>query len=98
VLTGKLIVNSITVPRLVAGVIAITIVHWIVSDISAMYIPGLYEPTLAGYWACLVAAIPFELKFLYGTAIYGTVMFGSFELLKAKYPYLNLSQKRTVNA
>lgn len=96
--TGKLIMNNITVPRVVAGVIAITVVHWIVSDISAMYIPGLYEPTLAGYWACLIAAIPFELKFLYGTAIYSAVMFGAFELLKVRYPYLNVLQKPVANA
>lgn len=98
VLIGKMIVKRITVMSLLVGILATTFVHWIVSDISAMYIPGLYEPTLAGYWACLVAAIPFELRFLYGTAIYSTVMFGSFELLKAKYPYLRLSQNITANA
>ncbi|WP_165500405.1 DUF6580 family putative transport protein [Pedobacter psychroterrae] len=90
VFAAKFLLAKINVLNFVTSVIAIVLIHWIVSDISAMYIPGLYEPTLAGYWKCLVAAIPFELKFLYGTVIYGGVMFGAFELLKVKYPALSL--------
>ncbi|MOA27484.1 hypothetical protein D3C78_1483650 [compost metagenome] len=53
-----------------------------------MYTPGLYPLTLAGFGACLIAAIPFELKFLYGTVIYGAVMFG----FMAWYPALSLKK------
>ncbi|WP_316788039.1 DUF6580 family putative transport protein [Pedobacter frigoris] len=95
VVVGKVMLNKINVQNLVLSTIVMVLIHWIVSDISAMYIPGLYEPTLAGYWACLVAAIPYELNFVYGSLIYGVLMFGSFELLRAKYPYLSLS-KNTV--
>jgi hypothetical protein len=98
VLVSRFIIKKVAVHSLITALFATVFVHWIVSDIGAMYVPGLYEPTLAGYWLCLMNAIPFELKFLYGTAIYGLVMFGTFELLKAKYPYLNLAQKATVNA
>jgi hypothetical protein len=72
--------------------VVITLIHWVVADIGAMYIPGLYPATLAGFWACLVAAVPFELKFLYGTMVYGTVMFG----VMALYP--NWRFKKSVNA
>ncbi|TKC09292.1 DUF6580 family putative transport protein [Pedobacter frigoris] len=92
VFVGKVMLTKINVQNLVLSTIVMVLIHWIVSDISAMYIPGLYEPTLAGYWACLVAAIPYELNFVYGSLIYGVLMFGSFELLKAKYPYLSLSR------
>lgn len=96
VLVSKLVINKVNVQNtVIAGVVAV-IVHWIVSDISAMYVPGLYPPTLAGFGACLIAAIPYELKFLYGTAIYGVVMFGAFELLRVKYPALSLA--RTASA
>jgi len=96
VFAAKFLLKKVNVASFVTSVLAIVFIHWIVSDISAMYIPGLYEPTLAGYWACLVAAVPFELKFLYGTAIYGGVMFGAFELLKAKFPALSLVRTSAV--
>lgn len=96
VFAAKFLLARVNVASFVGSVLAIVFIHWIVSDISAMYIPGLYEPTLAGYWACLVAAIPFELKFLYGTVIYGGVMFGAFELLKAKFPALSMVRTSAV--
>lgn len=92
VFVGKVMLKKVNVQNLVLSTIVMVLIHWIISDISAMYVPGLYEPTLAGYWACLVAAIPYELNFVYGSLIYGVLMFGSFELLKAKYPYLSLSK------
>ena len=90
VAVAKLMIKKVDVQNVIVAGIAAVIVHWIVSDIGAMYVPNLYPPTLAGYWECLVIAIPYELKFVYGTAIYAVVMFGSFELLKAKYPLLSL--------
>jgi hypothetical protein len=92
VFASKLLLNKVNVQNLVLSTIVIVLIHWIVSDISAMYVPGLYPPTLAGFGACLIAAIPFELKFLYGTVIYGTVMFG----VMATYP--SLSFKKSVKA
>lgn len=94
VMVSKLIISKVNVQHVVIAAAAAIIVHWIVSDIGAMYVPGLYEPTLSGYITCLIAAIPFELKFVYGTVIYGTVMFGIFELLKTRYPFLKM-QKAT---
>ena len=89
---SKVLLKKINVQNLAITAVVVILVHWVVSDISAMYIPGRYAPTLAGYWACLVAAIPFELRFVYGTLIYGAVMFG----FMAWYP--SLSFKKGVNA
>lgn len=91
VLVSKLLLKKINVQNLVMATIAVILIHWIVSDVSAMYIPGLYQSTLAGFGACLIAAIPYELKFLYGTVIYSTVMFG----FMAWYPLLSF--KKGVN-
>lgn len=85
IFASKLILKKVNVQNLVLSTVVITLIHWIVADISAMYSPGLYPPTLAGFWTCLVAAIPYELKFLYGTVAYGAIMFG----VKAWYPYWN---------
>lgn len=89
---SRLLLKTINLQNLVTTAIAVILIHWVVADISAMYIPGLYPATLAGFWTCLVAAIPFELKFLYGTLIYGAVMFG----FMAWYPSLGF--KKEVNA
>lgn len=92
VLVSKLMLRKINVQNIVGATISVILIHWVVSDISAMYIPGLYPPTLAGFGACLIAAIPFELKFLYGTVIYSAIMFG----FMAWYP--SLSFKKGVSA
>lgn len=88
VAVSRVLLKKVNVQNLVMAAISVILIHWVVADISAMYIPGLYPPTLAGFWACLVAAVPFELKFLYGTVIYGAVMFG----LKAWYPSLSFKK------
>ncbi len=93
VFVGKVMLKKVDLENFVLANVVIILMHWMVSDISAMYIPGLYEPTLAGYLACLVAAVPFELNFVYGSLIYGVLMFGSFEMLKARYPLFSLSGK-----
>lgn len=88
VLVSKVLLKKINVQNMVTATISVILIHWIVSDISAMYVPGLYPPTLAGFGACLIAAIPFELKFLYGTILYGAVMFG----FMAWYPSLSFKK------
>lgn len=88
VLVARAILSSVTVARLLGATLSIVLIHWIVTDFAVWMGGTMYPQTLEGFWLCLVAAIPFELKFLYGTLIYGTVMFGAFELLKSKYPYL----------
>lgn len=88
VAVSKVLLRKINVQSLSIATVVVILIHWVVADISAMYIPGLYAPTLAGFWACLIAAIPFELKFLYGTLIYGAVMFG----FMAWYPSLNFKK------
>lgn len=91
-LASRFILKKVNVQNLVLSTVVITLIHWIVSDISPMYVPGLYPPTLAGYWTCLVAAIPYELKFLLGTVIYGTVMFS----IKAWYPYWGVNKSVSI--
>ncbi len=95
VFAAKVLLKKINIRGFVTSVLAVVLIHWIVSDIGAMYVSGLYEPTFAGYLLCLKIAIPHELKLLYATFIYGGVMFGAFELLKVKYPVLSLVRTTT---
>ncbi|WP_421939595.1 DUF6580 family putative transport protein [Pedobacter sp.] len=90
VLAGRLLLKKVTVANLLLSTLAIVFIHWIVSDFGSWYKNPLFTQDLAGFWNCLVKAIPFEIRFLEGTLIYGAILFGGFELLKAKYPVLKL--------
>ena len=93
VLVTRVISKKVNVLNLVFGTIAVVLIHWIVTDLGVWY-GSNYPQTLAGFWAVLVLAIPFELRFLYGTVAYGILMFGAFELLKVRYPVLTLSPEK----
>lgn len=90
VLVSRVMLKSVNVTRLLGATLTIVLIHWIVTDFAVWSTGTMYPHTLAGFWLCLVNAIPFELKFLYGTLIYGAVMFGAFEFLRARYPYLKM--------
>lgn len=88
-LAGKFMVTEINVQRVLGAAVASTLIHWIVSDIGAWQMA--YPQTLAGYWACLVAAIPYEARFLAGTLMYSGIMFGAMAVLQKRYPRLKLA-------
>ena len=88
VLSAQLLVSKVTITNVFAASLVGVFIHWIVSDFGVWFGSIYYPQTVAGFWACLVAAIPFELKFLYGTLIYSAIMFVGFEALKSKYPSL----------
>jgi len=91
VLVGQLMVKKVTVGNVFVGSLVGVFIHWIISDFGVWFGSTFYPQTLGGFWACLVAAIPFELKFLYGTIIYSAIMFLGFEALKSKFPSLKYS-------
>lgn len=86
---GQLMIKKVTVSNVFVASLAAVFVHWIVSDFGVWIGFDTYPNTLAGFWACLVAAIPFELRFLYGTLVYSGLMFTAFEALKVKFPSLS---------
>lgn len=88
VLVGRWMKKNKNAVRFLGSSLIIVFIHWIVTDIGVWLGSATYPQTMAGLWACLVAAIPYEQNFLIGTLIYGTVLFGAFELLKYKVPVL----------
>ena len=91
-IAGHLIMKHVTVNRFVISALVCVFIHWIVTDIAVWYGSTVYTQNLAGFVHCLVVAIPFELKFLAGTVIYGAIMFGAFEWLQNRYTSLKFSQ------
>ncbi len=88
ILVGHVLVKNVNVQNVAFASILGVFIHWIVADFGVWLGSTMYPQTFAGFAACLIAAIPFELKFLYGTVFYSALMFGAFELLKSKYPSL----------
>ena len=94
VLVGRLMLKNITIANFLASTLTIVLIHWIVTDFPIWFRNPSYTQDLAGFWLCLERAIPFEVRFLEGTVIYGAILFGAFEILKAKYPVLKLQTQK----
>ncbi|RDC57698.1 hypothetical protein DU508_01690 [Pedobacter chinensis] len=94
VLTGRVLLQKINVVTLLASTLTIVFIHWIVTDFGVWFQNPSYPQNFAGFWLCLERAIPFEIRFLEGTLIYGAILFGAFEILKTKYPVLKLQAQK----
>lgn len=94
VIAGKLLVKNTNVKSMVFGVIVITIIHWLVSDIGGCLNEKTTQAFFSLYGQRLLTAIPYEFNFLVGTLVYGGLMFGSFQWLQRKYPGIGLDSKQ----
>jgi hypothetical protein len=88
-IAGKLIIRDITIKNIVIAVVVSTLIHWLVSDIGACIVEKQF--TFSLYTQRLITAIPYEWRFLGGTAIYSAILFGLFEWLQRKYTSLKLA-------
>lgn len=95
VVIGRLLIKKINIQNVLLATFAGVFAHWIISDIGVWLGSSIYPQTIGGFWACLVAAIPFELNFLLGTIVYSGIMFGAFEAIGKKYP--NLATVKSIN-
>jgi hypothetical protein len=89
---GRWIMNKPSVLNFLAATITCVMIHWLLTDLGVWMGSKVYSQDLKGYIDCLVAAIPYELKFLAGTVVYGGILFGSFEWMKERYGRLVLTR------
>ncbi len=94
VLVGKVLLRKVNILSFLASAVVITLIHWVVTDLGVWFKNLAYAQNFAGFWHVLVVAIPFEVRFIEGTLIYGAIIFGAFELLKEKYSILKLQPQR----
>lgn len=91
VLVGTFIKKTNVLNVVLASVVSV-LIHWLVTDLP--WATGtLYPHTWAGYMTSLAAAIPFERNLVYGTLVFGFLMFGGFELAKTKYSFLRTKKQ-----
>jgi hypothetical protein len=88
---GKLIIKDVNIKNVALSVVAATVIHWLVSDIGGCIKENSFSFPV--YGERLITAIPYEWRFLAGTAIYSVVMFGLFEWLQRKYGALKPAMK-----
>jgi hypothetical protein len=86
VLVGSLIKKA-NVQSVLLGSIASVLIHWLIINLPFLY-GTMYPHTLAGYGQSLIKAIPFEKNLALGNLVFGAILFGSFELAKTKYTFL----------
>ncbi|HEU5165260.1 MAG TPA: DUF6580 family putative transport protein, partial [Chitinophagaceae bacterium] len=91
-ITGRWLLKTVTVNRFLVSVLACVFIHWIVTDLGVWIGSTKYAQDLSGFMACLINAIPYELRFLSGTLVYGIILFGLFEWMKRRYPALMLNK------
>jgi hypothetical protein len=85
-IAGKLIIRNINVKNIAIAVVVSTLIHWLVSDIGGCLAENNF--TFAVYTERLITALPYELKFLGGTAFFSALLFSAFELLQKRYTVL----------
>ena len=88
--------HKINVANVVIASFAAVLIHWLLTDINPWLYGNLYDKSITGYFQSLIAAIPFERSLLMGNLVYGFVLFGGFELAKAKFPSLKFSNQLVV--
>jgi len=83
VLVGRLLKHIEPLDVFLAAV-AVTMIHWLVTDFGVWYGSHTIPQTASGYIQCLDLAMPFEVRFLTGTLVYSAVLFIGFELLSRR--------------
>jgi hypothetical protein len=93
VFIGSLI-KKLTLVNTLIIILAPVTIHWLIMDLPWINEASvLYPKSLFGYWEALVAALDYEKNMLYGDIIFGTILFGGFELAKNKYTVLRTNHK-----
>ncbi|MBW8048943.1 MAG: hypothetical protein FVQ77_01105 [Cytophagales bacterium] len=90
-LIGFLLHSKVKVLNVVLASLSGSVLFFIVANF-AVWIGGthnLYPKNIAGLIECYVAAIPFFKNTVISALVYSGVLFGSFELLKYRFPVLS---------
>ena len=79
------LIKKVNVTNVLLASLASVAVHWLLTDIEPWLNSSYYAKGLIGYGESLLMAIPFERNMLLADAVFGGILFGGFELVKAKF-------------
>lgn len=83
IMIGSLI-KKVNVTNVLLASLASVAVHWLLTDIEPWLYSSYYDKGLIGYGESLLMAIPFERNMLLADAVFGAVLFGGYEWVRAK--------------
>lgn len=84
VLAGLFILKKVTLPRVLGGAMAASLIFFTISNFGVWIMGGTYPLTIQGLFACYTAALPFLHTTVLGDLVYSGVLFGAFEILNRK--------------
>jgi hypothetical protein len=87
-IAGGYLGRNVSVLRVAAFGLCSAVFFFLVTNFSVWLGSGMYPLTLEGLIACYVAAIPFFHNQLAGVAVYCTLLFGGYALLRQRVPAL----------
>jgi len=88
---GMQLRGGVTGPRVLGASLAASVLFFVVSNFGVWALDAgkLFPLNAAGLLECYTVAIPFFRNTLIGDLVFVTVLFGGFELAKAKIPALS---------
>ncbi|RYY31406.1 MAG: hypothetical protein EOO04_01335 [Chitinophagaceae bacterium] len=89
IIAARVILKHVNIRTVVLGILSTTVIHWLVTDLGLCIQENKFSGPL--YVEKLITAIPYELKFMAGTALYSVILFGGFALLTKKSGAMKLS-------
>ncbi len=81
-------IRKVSVKNVLVGSISAALLFWLISDFGVWLGGTMYPKNVAGIIECYAAAIPFLRNMLISNLVFSAIMFGSFELIKFKFPKL----------
>jgi len=72
------------VTSMIAGGLVSVIAFFFISNFSYWLFSGIYTQDISGLWTCYIAALPFLRNTFISTALYGIILFWSYEFVSAK--------------
>lgn len=103
VFLGKWMITKVSVSNVVLASAAAALSHWLVADFAVWLGGGTNLITmrpltkdLPGLLQCYVQGFPFMKQFLIGNLLYGTILFGGFELARYRYAIVRSRQAEAV--
>lgn len=88
VLIGMLMLKNVNIKNIVLASVTASISFFIITNFGVWAFGTMYPKNITGLIECYIAAIPFIQNTLLGDLFYSGIMFGAYELIKAKFPVL----------
>lgn len=88
VLIGMLMLKNVNIKNVVLASVTASISFFIITNFGVWAFGTMYPKNITGLIECYIAAIPFIQNTLLGDLFYSGIMFGAYELIKAKFPVL----------